>query len=174
MDCSYTPEEVEEGVAEWPGELGCCPTSAESAGTAGGWVRQALPPPAMPPALHYSCSSSTLSQLSAVEEPQTPPHQLSPAIQASMAAWQSATSLLHDLAEQQYDTSTPPLLCLPPSQPPSVPLTPEQRQEAKLGMYAAHQGHHPAWLAALLALPHQQACEVSSPERCLAPLPPHH
>lgn len=50
--------------------------------------------------LPYSYSSSALSKLSPLEEnsePTTPPCQLSPALQASVAAWQSANCLLQEL-----------------------------------------------------------------------------
>lgn len=103
-----------------------------------------------------------------------------------MAAWQSATALLQELAGFDGGFALPPPLCPLPGSPPLSAQeqpwllhTPDLQQEAKPGCAAAAAPpgalpQHPAWLSALLASQHQQHAyappqEASSPQRFLGP-----
>ncbi|KAL4439892.1 hypothetical protein ABPG75_002893 [Micractinium tetrahymenae] len=156
-------------AAESQPKRACSPGGGGGGGPALGGTWPQLP--VVPRSLHYSHSSSELAHAEEeAVEPGTPPHQLSPVVQASIAALQSATSLMQELGELQQPL--PPPDAFARQQQPLLLPTPQLSPELR-----GAPPPPPAWLAAALLQLQQPLAggggaypqEASSPERTIAP-----
>ncbi|PRW33230.1 merozoite surface [Chlorella sorokiniana] len=153
---------VERSPASAGGSLASAPVGSRQTRPPSRHARNQSCPAAL---MHTFGSSSSLAAMD--DEPSTP--QWSPALQASMAAWQSATSLMQELQLLQTEPVPPSLVAapLPPTLLPTPPQQGEQLRQQQLQAEAlAAAQNAPAWLHSLLAAQQQVAvCEATSPER---------